>query len=59
MFAAKINNLPDTIKYPFVVAQYDEDTQSLWYYGQYSTIEKAQAAARSEYVHNGIVFYKV
>ena len=59
MFATKINNLPDTITCPFVVAQFDEDSKSLWFYGQYNTIEKAQEAARSEYCHNGIVFYKV
>ncbi len=60
MFATKINNIPETAKaYPFIVAQFDEDTKTLWYYGAYKTIEKAQEAARSEYCHNGIVFYNV
>lgn len=59
MFATKINNLPTTVTYPFIVAQFDEDSKSLWYYGQYKTIEKAQVAARSECCHNGIVFYNI
>lgn len=59
MYATKINNLPETVTNPFIVAQFDEDTKTFWYYGQYPTIEKAQEAASSEYTHNGVVFCRV
>ena len=59
MFAIKINNLPETVTNPFIVAQFDEDTKTFWYYGQYSTFEKAQEGANSEYCHNGVVTCRV
>lgn len=60
MFAIKINNIPEyAALHPFTVAQFDEDTGSFWFYGAYDSLDKAQAAASSEYCHNGVVCYRV
>lgn len=58
MFTIKINNLPENAKlFPFIVAQFDEDHRSFWFYGAYDSHEEAQAAATSELCHNGIIAY--
>ncbi len=60
MFAIKINNLPAyAALHPFTVAQFDEESGSFWFYGAYDDPKEAQAAASSEFCHNGIVCYRV
>ena len=51
----KINNLPDKIVRRYVVVRRcdDEDVVSLWYYGQYSSLHKANEVAVE--IGNGFV----
>lgn len=51
----KINNLPNNITYPYMVVRRcdDEDVVSLWYYGQYSSLHKANEVAIE--IRNGFV----
>jgi hypothetical protein len=49
----KINNLPKTMREKWIVARRDDSDARLWYYGNYSTEERALAVALE--LGNGIV----
>lgn len=43
----EVNNFPDVNmdKYPFVVVRMDEFCRTIWYYGAYDHMDRAQMAA--------------
>ena len=53
MLIANVNNLPSYPLRRYVVARYDDHTQTLWFYGSYDEYEKANQAAKE--IGNGVV----
>ena len=44
LFQVEVNNVPKDVK-KYIVARYDPDTLSLWYWGSWDEKYKAQIAA--------------
>ena len=57
MMIAKVKNTPEVVKNGWVVARRDDYTAALWYYGTYSTEERAQEVAQE--LDNAVVLESV
>ena len=55
MLIANVKNLPTYPLRKYVVARYDENTQSLWFYGSYDEDEYEKANRAAEEIGNGVV----